>query len=222
MIIIHHLERSRSFRVLWLLEEVGVPYDLVTHKRTEVGLAPAEMCNLHPLGKSPIVEIDGEVIVETGAIFETVLDLHDGHSLRPSPGSPEFKQYRYWLHASEGSYMPPFVTELLLSRMETAPMPFFVRPIARRLANGLRSGYLDRTIKVHLDFVETHLAEMPWFTGEDFSAADILMGFSLEVAKNRGLRYEFGPATLGFLDKITERPGYQRARDKSGSDEPMR
>ena len=136
MLIVHHLENSRSQRVLWLLEELELPYEVRRYERDKkTNLAPVALLNVHPLGKSPVIDDDGAVLAETGAIIEHVVEAHGQGRLVPARGTPEYRRFRYWLHAAEGSYMPPLVMALILGRVETAPMPFFAKPIARSIAD---------------------------------------------------------------------------------------
>jgi glutathione S-transferase len=166
MITVHHLNNSRSQRVLWLLEELGLPYDIKHYQRNAVtNLAPPELLQVHPLGKSPVIT-DGDVTVaETGAIIEYLVDRAGGR-LRPSAGTPEHRRYTYWLHFAEGSAMPPLVMTLVLGRIKKAG-PFFVRPIARRIAGTVLDGFVMPNIKRQLNFMEAELAGRPWFAGND-------------------------------------------------------
>jgi glutathione S-transferase len=215
MITVHHLENSRSQRVLWLLEELGADYEIKHYKRDKkTSLAPAALKKVHPLGKSPVVDHNGQVIAETGAIMEYLVDQHGG-ALAPASDAPNYQRYKYWMHAAEGSYAAIMVTALLLTRMETAPMPFFAKPIARKLTQGVRDAYLDHTMKGLFDYAEATLGDSQWLAGDAFSAADIIMSFPLEGFAARGniASYKNIPA---FLDRIHARPAYQRAVEKGG------
>ncbi len=217
MITVHHLNNSRSQRVLWLLEELELPYQIERYERDKTtNLAPPELRRVHPLGKSPVIDDNGAVIAETGAIVEHIIDAHGGGRLKPDPDTDEFHRYKYWLHAAEGSYMPPLVLALLLNRMETAPMPFFVKPLARRLVKGVRDGYLDHTVKALFEYVDAELSARPWLTGDNFSAADIIMSFPLEAAMTRIEAAKSSKAIGGFLKRIHDRPAYARALEKGG------
>jgi len=217
MITVHHLENSRSQRVLWLLEELELPYAVKRYDRDKVtNLAPADLLKVHPLGKSPVIDDNGAVYAETGAIIEHIVDAHGGGRLRPDPDTDDYRLYRYWMHAAEGSYMPPLVTALFLNRMETAPMPFFVRPVAKRLTKGLRDGYLTHTTKVLFDYVDQSLQKTGWFAGGQFSAADIIMSFPLEAAMTRVEPVKNSAAIADFLKRIRARPAYGRALEKGG------
>jgi len=216
MLTLHHLENSRSQRVLWLLEELGLDYDVKVYKRdAQTNLAPAELRKVHPLGKSPVLEDEGRIIAETGAIIEYILDHYDGGKLRPSPVSDDFERYRYWLHAAEGSYMPPLVFSLFLNRMETAPMPFFARPIAKKLTGAVRNGYLNHTTKALFDYLEDALGKSAWLAGDEMTGADIIMSFPMEAAAKR-LDVSAYPRIKAFVEKVQARPAYQRALERGG------
>jgi len=222
MITVHHLENSRSQRVLWLLEELGAGYEVKRYDRDKkTNLAPKALMAVHPLGKSPIivdngVAGDGATIVETGAIIEYLLDRHDGGALIPAAGSPEFLRYKYWLHAAEGSYMPPLVTALLLNRMDTAPMPFFVKPIARKLTKAVREGYLTHTMVALFQYLDAELGKNEWLAGSQFTAADIAMSFPIEASLQRVDVARTLVNLAPYVEKIHARPAYQRALEKGG------
>ncbi|MBB5517908.1 glutathione S-transferase [Amphiplicatus metriothermophilus] len=217
MIIVHHLENSRSQRVLWLLEELGLEYEVRRYERDrKTNLAPATLRKIHPLGKSPVVEDGGRILAETGAIVEHLVEAHGAGRLVPARETANYVRYKYWIHAAEGSYMPPLVMALLLNRMESAPMPFFARPVARRLANGVRAGYLDQTTQALFDHLDTELSRDEWLAGPDFTAADIMMSFPIEAARGRVAAAQ-GRETLDrFVEKIHARPAYRRALEKGG------
>ena len=216
MITVHHLENSRSQRVLWLLEELGLPYDVKRYERDKkTSLAPPELLAVHPLGKSPVIT-DGKVTVaETGAIVEYLVDKAGG-ALRPEPGNAEHRRYTYWLHFAEGSAMPPLVMALVFNRIKKAPMPFFARPIAKAIADKVLDGFIKPDLKRQLVFMESELASRPWFTGRTFTAADVMMSFPIEAASSRGALKSNFPNLSGFLERIHERPAYKRALDRGG------
>jgi len=217
MITVHHLHNSRSQRILWLLEELELPYQVKRYERDKnTNLAPAELMRVHPLGKSPVIDDDGDVIAETGAIIEYIVDAHGGGKLKPHQGADEYRRYQYWMHAAEGSYMPPLVLALMMGRIETAPMPFFAKPIARKLVKGVRDGYLDHTTKALFDYADAELTERDWFAGEEFTAADIIMSFPLEAAVQRIDVARRSSAIARFLKRIHDRPAYARALEKGG------
>lgn len=217
MIVVHHLENSRSQRILWLLEELGLDYDVKRYQRDPATLlAPPELRAVHPLGKSPIV-VDGDlVLAESGAIIETLLERHDpGHALAPPAGSSERMQWRYWLHYAEGSAMPPLLLSLVISRMGKAPMPFFARPVARAMVERTQAAFIEPQLRQHAGYVQAHLARQPWFAGAAFSAADIQMSFPLEAMQAR-LGVDDYPALGDWLQRIHARPAYQRALQRGG------
>jgi glutathione S-transferase len=216
MITVHHLNNSRSQRVLWLLEELEIPYEICHYQRNKATmLAPPELFKVHPLGKSPVIT-DGDITVaETGAIIEYILDTYGNGRLRPERGSREGRQFTYWLHYAEGSIMPLMVMTLIFRRIETAPLPFFVRPVAKGIVAKVKAGYLDPNTCVHLDFIESELGHTGWFAGDQFSAADIQMSFPAEAAKARGV-LSARKNIDSFLERIHARPAYQRALARGG------
>jgi glutathione S-transferase len=217
MITVHHLNNSRSQRVLWLLEELGVPYDVRRYERdAQTMLAPASLKAVHPLGKSPIITENGATVAESGAIVEYIVERHGQGRLAPPAGTPERLRYTYWLHYAEGSAMPPLVMKLVFTRVKTAPMPFFIRPIARGIADRVLGSFVEPQIKLHLDYLEAELAGRPWFAGAEFTAADVQMSFPLEAAAARGGLDATRPKLMDFLARIHARPAYQRALAKGG------
>jgi glutathione S-transferase len=217
MVIVHHLNNSRSQRVLWLLEELGVEYDIKRYQRDAVTmLAPATLRAVHPLGKSPVIT-DGELtIAESGAIVEYLVERYGAGRLVPPPGTPERLRYTYWLHYAEGSAMPPLLMKLIFERIEKGPMPFFVRPVARAIAGKAKSSFIEPNIARHLDFMEAELGKSEWFAGREFSAADIQMSFPLEAAVARGGLDASRPKLMAFLERIHARPAYKRAVERGG------
>lgn len=218
MITVHHLENSRSQRVLWLLEELGLPYEVKRYERDKkTSLAPPELLQVHPLGKSPAIG-DGDITVaETGAIVEYLLDKTTSHTLKPTPGTPEHRRYTYWLHFAEGTAMSPLLLTLIFNRIKTAPMPFFAKPIARAIADKTLNGFVKPNIQRQLAYMEAELATRDWFAGHAFSAADVMMSFPLEIAATRaGLDAQRYPKLAAFLDRIHARPAYQRALERGG------
>ena len=217
MLTVHHLNNSRSQRVLWLLEELGVPYEIKRYQRdAKTMLAPSALKKVHPLGKSPVVTDDGVTIAESGAIIEYLVERHGQGRLAPKPGTPERLRYTYWLHYAEGSAMPPLVMKLVFLRLKTAPMPFFLKPVARGIADKVLQTFVEPQIRLHVGFMEDALARAPWFAGDEFSAADIQLSFPIEAAAARGgLGVEF-PRLHAYLERIHARPAYQRALEKGG------
>jgi len=223
MIVVHHLENSRSQRVLWLLEELGVPYEVKRYARNvETMLAPPELRAVHPLGKSPVIT-DGDVTVaESGAIVEYLVDRYGNGRLIPPAGTPERLRYTYWLHYAEGSAMPPLLLKLVFDRLEIAPMPFFIKPIARAISGRAKSSFIEPQIKLHLDFMESELGKSIWFAGNEMTAADIQMSFPLEAADARAGLATGRPKLAAFLQRIHALPTYKRALEKGGPYELMR
>ncbi len=218
MITLHHLENSRSQRIAWLLEELGVDYDVKIYQRDpETILAPPELKEVHPLGKSPVIT-DGDITVaESGAIIEYLLDKFDDGTLRPEAGTPERRDFTFWLHYAEGSVMPFMLLALVMSRIENAPLPFFVKPVAKGIAQKVRGGFLDANIQRHLDFMEQALSSSSWFVGGSFSAADIQMSYCAEAAAKRADLDGKYPEMAGFLQRIRGRDAYRRAESRVGS-----
>ena len=215
MISVHHLNNSRSQRVMWLLEELGVPYGVKRYERdAATGLAPASLKAVHPLGKSPVLTDGDATVAESGAIVEYLVDTYGDGSLRPAQGTPERRRYTYWLHYAEGSAMPPLLLSLVFARMPKAPMPFFMRPVVKAIARKVRQGFVDPQLALHLGYVEAELGKAPWFAGDAFSAADIQMSFPVEAAAARGGGSR--PNMTDFLARIHARPAYQRALAKGG------
>ncbi len=217
MIKVHHLENSRSQRVLWLLEELELPYEVVHYQRdSKTMLAPAALKAIHPLGKSPVIT-DGDVtMAESGAIIEYLLERYGQGRLQPEPGTPEHWRFRYWLHYAEGSAMFPLLLKLVFSRLPKSPMPGLIRPIVRKVSEKAQGSYIDPQIKLHLDYLATELTKSEWFVGDQFTAADVQLSFPLEAASARAGLAQGWPKLAEFLAKIQARPAYQRALAKGG------
>ena len=202
MIVVHHLENSRSQRVLWLLEELQLPYEVRRYRRDrKTMLAPPELARVHPLGKSPVVEHEGRTIAETGAIVDDLVELGGG-SLGPPANRDDTLRYRHFLHYAEGSLMPPLLVMLVLRRLGLLGRP--ARPTIQRM------------IDQHLDWLESELSARPWFAGEAFSAADVMMSFPLEAARHRAGLDERRPNLTDWLERIHARPAYGAALAKGG------
>jgi glutathione S-transferase len=238
MITVHHLNNSRSQRVLWLLEELGLEYELKRYQRDpKTMLAPAALREVHPLGKSPVVTIapsplsrgspsplresgrapsggEGLVLAESGAILEYFVETYA--RFVPPLGTPDYLRYRYWMHYAEGSAMPPLLLKLVFDRVERAKAPFFVRPIARAIARRAKQTFIEPQIALHLDYLEAELGKSTWFAGEEFTAADIQMSFALEAAAARGGLNSSRPRLMAFLERIHARPAYRRALERGG------
>ncbi len=214
MITVHHLADSRSQRVLWLLEELGVPYEVRRYERDrKTRLAPPELLAVHPLGKSPVITDDGRTVAETGAVIEYLVERYGNGSLMPAPGSEERLRYTYWLHFAEGSAMPPLVMTLVLSRVPAA-VPALIRPLARRIVGGVQDGFLNPNMRRQMALIEAELTRSPWFAGDAFTAADVMMSFPVEAAGRRvpGAR----PHMEAWLATIHARPAFQAALAKGG------
>lgn len=218
MITVHHLNNSRSQRVLWLLEELGVPYEIRKYERDpKTMLAPPALRKVHPLGKSPVITDGDTTVAESGAILEYLVERYDKSGrLAPALGSDERLRWRYWMHFAEGSAMPPLLIGLICDRIANAPMPFFARPIARGIAAKIRGLVVDPNLQRQFDFIESELARSTWFAGEAFSAADVQMSFPLEAAAHRGGGNESRPKLREFLARIHARPAYQEALRRGG------
>ena len=217
MIKLHHLNNSRSQRVLWLLEEIGIDYEVVRYERdAKTMLAPPQLRKVHPLGKSPVITDDGITVAESGAIIEYLVDRYAADRLAPSRGSAERLRYTYWLHFAEGSAMPPLLLSLVFSRIASAPMPFFAKPVAKGIVSKVMTTFVDPQLRAHLDFIEAELGRSAWFVGETFSAADIQMSFVAEAFAARSAAARGKPHLSAWLERIHSRPAYQRALERGG------
>jgi glutathione S-transferase len=218
MITVHHLNDSRSQRILWLLEELGCEYTIERYQRDpETMLAPAELRKVHPLGKSPVI-VDGELtLTESGAIVEYLADRYDtGNHLIPAHGTRARLRCNYWLHYAEGSAMPPLLLKLVFGKVRTAPAPFFVRPVVKGIADKVNATFIDPQLKLHLDYMEGELGKSEWFGGDTFTVADIQMSFPLEGAAARAGLDAGRPKLWRFLERIHARDAYQRALERGG------
>lgn len=216
MITVHHLNNSRSQRILWLLEELGVEYQIKRYERDpKTMLAPAELRAVHPLGKSPVVTDGDLTLAESGAIIDYLANRY-GTDLLPPAGTPERLRCNYWLHYAEGSAMPPLLLKLVFDKVESSPMPFFVKPIARGIVQKVKKALINPQLNLHLDYLEGELGKSSWFAGEDFSVADIQLSFPLEAATSRGGLDASRPRLKAFLERIHKRPAYRRALEKGG------
>ena len=226
MITVHHLNNSRSQRILWLLEELGLDYEIKRYQRNpQTMLAPPELRAVHPLGKSPVItekSASGDLtLAESGAIVEYLADRHGAGRLAPAPDSPQRVRYLYWLHFAEGTAQPPSLLKLLFDRIKSRS-PLLVRPIARAIADRALAAYVLPNIERNLDFMESELGKNEWFAGAQFSAADIQMSFPVEAYRARGGLDEKRPRLMHFLEKIHSRPAYRRAIERGGEYALMR
>jgi len=218
MITLHHLNNSRSQRVIWMLEELGLPYEVKRYERdAKTMLAPDSLKQVHPLGKSPVIT-DGDVtIAESGAIIEYLARKDPERRLLPEEGTDANRDYTFWLHYAEGSLMPPMVMRLVFEKIRTSPMPFFVRPIAKGIVAKTHKMFLGPLLRTHLEFVEGYLAGNEWMAGDAITGADIQMSFPLEASVARGLvTEEKHPAICAWVARMHARPAYQRALEAGG------
>lgn len=215
MIVVHHLNNSRSQRVLWLLEELGVPYEVKRYERdAKTMLAPPELRAIHPLGKSPIITDGDKTIAETGAIIEYVIETYGQGRLIPAAGTPERLRWTYWLHYAEGSAMTPLLLKLVFTALP-ARAPGLLKGLVKSIAAKAQSGFVDPQLKMHVDYWDAELAKSPWFAGPDFTAADIMMSFPLEAGAARAGAASL-PHVKAFLDRIHARPAYRKALERGG------
>lgn len=217
MIKVHHLNDSRSQRVLWLLEELGLDYEVVRYERDATSrLAPPELLAIHPLGKSPVIQDDGVTVAETGAVVEYLLDTYGEGRLRPAAGSEDARRFTYWLHYAEGSAMPPLLLKLVFSMLPRRA-PGLVRPLVKSIAAKALTGFVDPQLRTHVGFWEDELGRSEWFAGDRFTAADIMMSFPVEAGADRAFDPATKPRLRAFLDKIHARPAYRRALERGGA-----
>ena len=217
MITVHHLNNSRSQRVLWLLEELGLPYEIKKYERdAKTMLAPPELLKVHQLGKSPVITDDGVTVAESGAIVEYLVERYGNGALAPAIGTSQRLQWRYWLHFAEGSAMSPLLLKLIFDKIPQSPMPFFVKPIARAICAKVLAVMVEPNLKRQLDFMEAELGKSDWFAGHEFSAADIQMSFPVEAAAQRAGLNASRPKLMAFLKRIHARPAYKKALERGG------
>lgn len=216
MITVHHLNNSRSQRVLWLLEELETPYQIKLYQREKTMLAPESLKKVHPLGKSPVITDGNRVIAESGAILEYLAEHYDAENRLKLMTEDERITSRYWLHYAEGSLMPLLVMKLIFSKMGEAPVPWLLRPVGRAFGKGVQKAYLDKQLATHRDFIEQHLAANEWFAGSRFSIADVQMSFPLQALSARGGAGD-SPAIQAWLAKVQSRAAWQRALQKGGA-----
>jgi glutathione S-transferase len=214
MLKLHHLENSRSQRVLWLLEELGLDYELVLYKRDpRTMLAPPELKRVHPLGFSPVLEDGDRIVAESGAILEYL--ARKTGSFRPDPDSADGMACTHWLHYAEGSLMPLLLMGLVLGQLGGARVPFVVRPVGKALAKGVRASFLNPRLALHLGYVEDALLKRAWLAGDAPSIADVQMSFPLQAAASREGAGPY-PAIVAWLACIAARPAWARALERGG------
>lgn len=215
MITVHHLENSRSHRVLWLLEELSVPYQIKRYQREDTLLAPDSLKKIHPLGKSPVMTDGNRVIAESGAILEYLQQKYDSEHLFAITDEDEQIQARYWLHYAEGSLMPLLVMKLVFGQLGKKPVPWILRPAGVALSKGIQKAWLNKQLKLHGGVIEQHLSQHRYFAGSRFSIADVQMSFPLLALQMRGSLKEM-PATARWLESMQQRAAWQRAIEQGG------
>ncbi|WP_137155822.1 glutathione S-transferase [Rhizobium sp. FKL33] len=215
MLTVHYLEKSRAHRILWLLEELELDYQVVTYKRGPDYRAPDTLKKVHPLGKSPVLEDEGLVVAESGAILEYLLETYGAGRLKPAVGTAEWARYLYWLHAAEGSAMPPLVMRLVFASIPKR-VPFFIRPVAAMISKGAIKSFIDPQLRTQIDYWSDELARGGWFAGGAFTAADIAMSYPVEAALSRLPEAKSKPRLLAYSEAIKARPAYRRAEAKVG------
>jgi glutathione S-transferase len=216
MITVHHLDHSRSQRVLWLLEELELPYEIRFYKRGKDMLAPPELREVHPLGKSPVITDGDNTVAESGAILEYLIERHGNGRLVPAAGTPEHLRYRYWMHFAEGSAMPPLLMKLVFDTIADAKAPFFIKPIARGIAARVKKKIVAPNLQRQFDFMEAELGKSLWFAGPEFTAADIQMSFPIEAGADRADLKTGRPRLVDWLARIHARPAWKRALERGG------
>jgi glutathione S-transferase len=223
MITVHHLETSRSQRILWLLEELELPYEIKRYQRDpKTRLAPPELKAVHPLGKSPVITDGKETIAESGAIIEYLVERYGENlqgklsQLHPARGTPAYRQCRFWMHYAEGSLMNWLVMKLVFMSIPTQPMPFFVKPIAKAICAQVQAKLIDPNLATALAFMEAHLAKHTWFAGKDISMADFQMSFPVEALLARSTQDGGFPNLQAYRERMVARPAYQQALAKGG------
>lgn len=220
MIFVHHLENSRSHRILWLLEELAVPYEMVIYERDKkTMLAPPELKKVHPLGKSPVITDGDLTIAESGAVLEYLVDTYGDGRFRPEAGTVDFLNYRYWMHYAEGSAMPLVVLKLIFTEVPKHA-PWFVRPVVKAISKAVSAQVVDPQMEQNAAFWEKHLGANTYMAGDDFSAADIQMSYPVEAVVTRMRVKTSIPATTAYLQRLHDRPAYQRALQRGGAPLP--
>lgn len=215
MLKVHHLNQSRSHRVIWALEELSLPYEIVHYQREKTMLAPESLKKVHPLGKSPVLEDNGLILAESGAILEYLQETYDTDSRLKPQDAADKVQYRFWLHYAEGSLMPLLLMKLVFNSLGKPPVPFGLRTLGKALGQGVQKAYLNRQLETHARFIESHLAQHSWFAGETLSMADIQMSFPIFALLSRG-GIDNLPHTRAWKAKVENLPAWQRTLEKGG------
>lgn len=217
MVVVHHLEDSRSQRILWLLEELGQQYRVKRYERDpKTALAPEALRKVHPLGKSPVITDQGETYAESGVILEYLARTYGDKQWAPGPAEPGYWQFAYWMQYAEASLMPPLLLKLVFDKIRTGPGPFFIKPILRKIADEVDNAFINQQIATHFGYVDRHLAEHEWFAGDEISVADIQMSFPLEAALSQGTISEAYPAILSYVERFQARDAYREALRRGG------
>jgi len=217
MITVHHLNLSRSQRVLWMLEELEVPYEIVKYERDpKTMLAPDSLKKVHPLGKSPVIVDDNETLAESGAILEFLAEKYADGRFVPAKGTQSYRDYRYFMHYAEGSLMPYLLLKLIFSKVKAAKVPFFIKPISNKIADKVSADFVDPNLKRHVEFLGQHLEKNTWFAGNELTAADIQMSYAVEALVSRAKDFALSPKIIDLHARMLARPAYQRALAKGG------
>ncbi len=218
MITLHHLEDSRSQRILWMLEELGCEYRIIHYQRDpKTNLAPESLAEIHPLGKAPVVTDGERTLAESATILEYLARTYGKGEWAPATDDETYWQFSYWMHYAEGSLMPPLLLKLVFSKLREPPVPFLIRPLTSRIADQVDAAFTDRQIETHFGYVDGFLSEHAWFAGDDITAADVQMSFPLEaaLAGGRATRADY-PYIAVWLEKVHARPAYHRALQAGG------
>lgn len=217
MLVVHHLENSRSQRILWALEELGVPYEVKRYERNKkTSLAPDSLRKIHPLGKSPVITNDNITVAESGAIIEYLVGKYGNGLLAVNNDEDQLRAYQYWLHFAEGSLMPPLLLKLVFDKVRKSPMPFFAKPIAQSISRKVMKSFIGPNIKNNLAFIEDYLAAHEWFAGNKLTGADIQMSFPLEASVASGVADNQYPNIIAYVKRIHARTAYQKALAAGG------
>ncbi|MAA76253.1 MAG: glutathione S-transferase [Salinisphaeraceae bacterium] len=216
MLTVHHLENSRSQRILWLLEEIGLDYAVERYERDpKTMLAPASLKKVHSLGRSPVITDGDEVIAETGAIIDYLIEDKSDGALSPERGTPAWRRYNHFLHYAEGSLMPLLVMKLITSVLGKKPTPLLFRPMGGLVGLGMQKQFIDPRIRQNLEYLDAQLGDADWFVENRLTGADIMLSFPLEASKARGGLAQF-PRLIAYVDRFQALPGYQRALERGG------
>ncbi len=221
MITLHHLENSQSIRILWLLEELRIDYDFKMYDRDKkTFLAPAEYKAISPLGTAPVITDGDLVLPETNAIVDYILDTYGGGRLRPALGTAERGKYLFWFHAAQGSFQPLLTSAFVFGALKSR-VPFFLRPLMRAVIGQAEKAFLQPRLEALYALIEEDLGKTKWFAGDTLTAADIVMGYCMEIAAARTGMDKRYPNAQRFLKQMHDEPAYQRALEIDGKFDPM-